>query len=87
MVKSFDINMTWSAARASVTVYTTHATGGQMFNSGSSSRFPVYYTGVVAVTDSDVARGSKRIRTFADIAVTLSNGQTLNKTHPVDYFG
>lgn len=87
VVKSFDVNMTWSAARDSVATYNTEATGCQTFDSGSSSRFPVYYTGVVAMTDSTVARGSKRIRTFADITVTLSNGQTLNKTYPVDYFG
>lgn len=86
-VTSFDINMTWSAARDSVATYSANSTGCLTFNSGSSSRFPVYYTGVRSLTNTDVSRGGKRIRTYADITATLSNGQILRKSYINNYFG
>lgn len=78
---SWDVNMTWSAARDTVGTYTTDGTGCSDFTTGPSAKFRVDYTGVPALSDADVRAGKERVASYSDVTVTLSTGETLRKQY------
>ncbi|WP_423447051.1 hypothetical protein AABM36_02025 [Kocuria sp. KSNUG] len=78
---SWDVNMTWSAARDTVGTYTTDGAGCRDFTTGPSAKFRVNYTGVPALSDADVRAGKERVASYSDITVTLSTGEKLRKQY------
>lgn len=56
---SWDINMTWSATKDTLNLYSPQETGCRTFTTGPSGKFRVDYEGRPALSTADVDRGKK----------------------------
>ncbi len=84
---SWDINMTWSATKDTLNLYSPQETGCRTFTTGPSDKFRVDYSGVPALSTADVDRGKKTIHTFVEVTARLSDGNALNTRINAVYTG